>query len=207
MPGGPGYTPGDRSLAGPSDAHPGVTDLEEPPLIRPLPPVDRGPGAPRDVEVRVLPVPEALVTVRTVAGDLAARAEFPLDTVDDLRLAVDEACTCLAALARPETKLTVTFTVDDDRITMTASVRTLGPTTLPTDSFAWRVLSVLADDVRVLAEAPSSTGDAHRLALRVIVDRTTDVPLDDVLPDTGTAEPAASGAAVALFADHRPAGP
>jgi len=173
-------------------------------LIRPQPPEDRAPGAPRDVEVRVLPVPEALVTVRTVAGDLAARAEFPLDSVDDLRLAVDEACTCLAALARPGTKLTVTFAVDEQRITMTASVLTTGPTTLPTDTFAWRVLSVLADDVRVLAEAPSSVGEAHRLALRVIVERTTNVPLEDVLPDTGTAEPLGETAAVALLADRRP---
>jgi serine/threonine-protein kinase RsbW len=172
-------------------------------LIRPQPPEDRAPGAPRDVEVRVVPVPEALVTVRTVAGDLAARAEFPLDSVDDLRLAVDEACTCLAALARPGTKLTVTFAVDDERITMTASVLTTGPTTLPTDTFAWRVLSVLADDVRVLAEAPSSAGEAHRLALRVIVERTTEVPLEDVLPDTGAAEPAGEPAAVALLADRR----
>jgi serine/threonine-protein kinase RsbW len=140
-------------------------------LIRTHPPEERGPGAPRDVEVRVLAQPEALVTVRTVAGDLAARAEFPLDTVDDLRLAVDEACTCLAGLARPDTKLTVTFTVDDDRITTTASVSTTGPTTLPRDTFAWRVLTVLADDVRVLAEAPPVPGGAHRLALRMTVDR------------------------------------
>lgn len=174
-------------------------------MIRPLPPEDRGPGAPRDVEVRVLPVPEALVTVRTVAGDLAARSEFPLDTVDDLRLAVDEACTCLAALARPGTKLTVTFAVEDDRITMTASVLTTEPTALPTDTFAWRVLTVLADDVRVLAEAPPASGGAHRLALRMIVERTTDLPLEDVLPDTDTetasAEP--GGTAVAVLTDRR----
>jgi serine/threonine-protein kinase RsbW len=140
-------------------------------LSRPHAPENRGPVAPRDVEVRVLAVPEALVTVRTVAGDLAARAEFPLDTVDDLRLAVDEACTCLADLARPGTKLTGTFTVDDARITMTASVSTTGPTALDTDSFAWRVLTVLADDVRVLAEAPTAPGDAHRLALRMTIER------------------------------------
>ena len=113
----------------------------------------------------------ALVTVRTVAGDLAARAEFPLDAVDDLRLAVDEACTCLAGLARPGTKLTVTFTVDDDRITVTSSVSTTGPTGLPTTTFAWRVLTVLADDVRVLSEAPTAPGEAHRLALRMTLVR------------------------------------
>lgn len=146
--------------------------------------------APRDVEVRVLAVPEALVTVRTVAGDLAARAEFPLDTVDDLRLAVDEACTCLADLARPGSRLTGTFTVDHDRITMTASVSTTGPASLPTDTFAWRVLTVLADDVRVLAEAPTGVGEAHRLALRMTVERSEGLRRETGAPPgrvTGTA--------------------
>lgn len=136
-------------------------------------PSPRQPGPPRDVELRVRAVPEALVTVRTVAGDLAARAEFPLDAVDDLRLAVDEACTCLADLARPETRLTVTFAVEDDRIMLTASVSTTGPTTLPRDTFAWRVLSTLADEVGVLAEAPAAPGDPHRLALRMTMHRPT----------------------------------
>ncbi|GAA4785409.1 hypothetical protein GCM10023200_19160 [Actinomycetospora chlora] len=140
-------------------------------MTRPQPPEHRTPVAACDVEVRVVAVPEALVTVRTVAGDLAARAEFPLDAVDDLRLAVDEACTILADLARPDTRLTGTFVVDDDRITMTASVSTTGPTTLPRDTFAWRVLTVLADDVRVLAEAPTVPGEAHRLALRMTLER------------------------------------
>ena len=169
--GGPGYTPRDRDRAGPVRSNPDVTALEGTALIRTQRPEDRGPGAPRDVEVRVLAQPEALVTVRTVAGDLAARAEFPLDAVDDLRLAVDEACTCLAGLARPGTKLTVTFTVDDDRITVTSSVSTTGPTGLPTTTFAWRVLTVLADDVRVLSEAPTAPGEAHRLALRMTLVR------------------------------------
>lgn len=141
-------------------------------MVGPVP-SPREPGPPRDVELRVRAVPEALVTVRTVAGDLAARAEFPLDAVDDLRLAVDEACTCLADLARPETRLTVTFAVEDDRIMLTASVSTTGPTTLPRDTFAWRVLSTLADEVGVLAEAPATPGDPHRLALRMTMYRPT----------------------------------
>lgn len=142
-------------------------------MVGPVVPDPRLPGPPRDVELRVRAVPEALVTVRTVAGDLAARAEFPLDTVDDLRLAVDEACTCLADLARPDTRLTVTFTVDDDRIVLTTSVSTTGPTRLQTDTFAWRVLSTLADEVGVLAAAPSAPGEPHRLALRMTMYRPT----------------------------------
>ena len=143
-------------------------------MIRHQPPDARGGGVPRDVELRVPAVPEALVTVRTLAGDLAARAEFPLDEVDDLRLAVDEACTCLAELARPGTKLTCTFVVDETRVMMTASVSTTGPTTLRTDTFAWRVLTTLADEVQVLAETPATPGDKHRLALRMTIERSTD---------------------------------
>ena len=142
-------------------------------MARPVVPESRALGPPRDVEMRVRIVPEALVTVRTVAGDLAARAEYPLDAVDDLRLAVDEACTVLADLARPGTKLTATFAVGDNRITLTASVSTVGPTQLPRDTFAWRVLSTLADEVGVLAEAPVTPGDAHRLALRMTMYRPT----------------------------------
>ena len=143
-------------------------------MIRPQPPDARGGGVPRDVELRVPAVPEALVTVRTVAGDLVARAEFPLDAVDDLRLAVDEACTSLADLARPGTKLTCTFVVDETRVTMTASVSTTGPTALPKDTFAWRVLTTLADEVQVLAETPAVPGEKHRLALRMTLERTAD---------------------------------
>jgi serine/threonine-protein kinase RsbW len=169
-------------------------------LIRPQPPDHRGPGAPRDVELRVLATPEALVTVRTVAGDLALRAEFPIDAVDDLRLAVDEACTCLSELARPGTKLTGTFVVDDDRISMTASVSTTGPTRLPTDTFAWRVLTVLAEDVRVLAEAPSAPGEAHRLALRMTVRRPDTTRPAGV--DHGAARDAGDGTALASMHDR-----
>lgn len=158
-------------------------------MIRPQPPDAHGGGVPRDVELRVPAVPEALMTVRTVAGDLAARAEFPLDAVDDLRLAVDEACTCLAMLARPGTKLTCTFVVDEAHVTMTASVSTTGPTVLPTDTFAWRVLTTLADEVQVLAEAPSAPGDKHRLALRMTVRRPADPETAGPVVRPGTSGP------------------
>ncbi|MEJ2870725.1 ATP-binding protein [Actinomycetospora sp. OC33-EN08] len=122
---------------------------------------------PEDVEVRVPAVPRAVVTMRTVAADLAARAEFTLDAVADLRMAVDEACSGLIPLARPDTKLTCTFILDEERITVTATVSTAGHERLPTDSFGWRILTTLADDVRML----SATGDPFRLALRLSVRR------------------------------------
>ena len=42
-----------------------------------------------------------LPPLRVVAADLAARAEFDLDTVADLRLAVDEAASELVTVAAP----------------------------------------------------------------------------------------------------------
>jgi serine/threonine-protein kinase RsbW len=157
---------------------------EEVLVARPHPPVTTGLSSgplptevgeptipPEDVEVRVPAVPRAVVTMRTVAADLAARAEFTLDAVADLRMAVDEACSGLVALARPDTKLTCAFVVDDERIAVTASVQTPGPQRLDTDSFGWRVLTTLADDVRMLSATPGPDTDGFRLALRLSVRR------------------------------------
>ncbi len=147
-------------------------------MARPDPPtngsVPNEPGdrymPPEDVEVRVPAVPRAVITMRTVAADLAARAEFTLDAVADLRMAVDEACSSLVALARPDTRLTCSFNVGEEHITVTATVRTTGER-LSTDSFGWRVLTTLADDVRMLSAAPGQPGDPFRLAVRMSVRR------------------------------------
>lgn len=146
-------------------------------MARPDPPVTNGPDPgdrslpPEDVEVRVPAVPRAVITMRTVAADLAARAEFTLDAVADLRMAVDEACSSLVALARPDTRLTCSFIVGEDHITVTASVQTTGAERLDTGSFGWRVLTTLADDVRMLSAAPGASGDPFRLVLRLSVQR------------------------------------
>lgn len=130
-----------------------------------------GEEPPEDVEVRVPADARSVVTMRTVAADLAARAEFTLDAVADLRMAVDEACSSLVTLARPDTKLTCTFILDEERMTVTATVSTYGPERLPTDSFGWRVLTTLADDVRMLSATGDRNGDPFRLALRLSVRR------------------------------------
>ncbi|PZS33659.1 MAG: hypothetical protein DLM61_04825, partial [Pseudonocardiales bacterium] len=58
--------------------------------------------SPAVVELR-LPARAALIpTVRTVASDLAGRADLDLDAIDDLRMAVDEACTTLVRLTTEE---------------------------------------------------------------------------------------------------------
>jgi serine/threonine-protein kinase RsbW len=61
------------------------------------------------LELRVPTTPTQLPAVRAMAGDLALRMDYDLDAVEDLRLAVDEACATLALVAAGDSPLTVVF--------------------------------------------------------------------------------------------------
>jgi serine/threonine-protein kinase RsbW len=93
-----------------------------------------------------------LPPLRVVAADLAARADFDLDTVADLRLAVDETASELVTIAAPETVLTCTFFLDTRQLEVTAWVPARSGATLRKDSFGWRVLTTLVDEVRVIGD-------------------------------------------------------
>ncbi|MGH3929771.1 MAG: ATP-binding protein [Pseudonocardiaceae bacterium] len=102
-------------------------------------------------------LPTQVATVRVVAADLAARADFDLDAVSDLRMAVDEACSTLATLARPGSRLHCTLQVDPDRITVTARIPEPEYPVISQSTFGWRVLATLADEVEIIAERNSDT--------------------------------------------------
>jgi serine/threonine-protein kinase RsbW len=111
------------------------------------------------LEVGVLPA--QLAPVRVVAADLAARADFDLDAVADLRMAVDEACSTLATLAPHGARLSCLLRVDPDQITVTVRVPAMAAAQLPRDTFGWRVLNTLTDSVEVLSDNglhPASLG-------------------------------------------------
>jgi serine/threonine-protein kinase RsbW len=93
----------------------------------------------------------AIPTIRMVAADLAARADFDLDSVDDLRMAVEEACALLVRIAARNARLSCTFTVRPDRVELAVEVDVDEAADLPTPgSFGWRVLNCLADEVSAL---------------------------------------------------------
>jgi serine/threonine-protein kinase RsbW len=110
----------------------------------------RGAPAQRSVLVRVGATAAQLPPLRVVASDLAARADFDLDAVADLRLAVDEAAAELVAVAAPDASITCTFLVGDEGVEATVTVPVEHATTLRTDSFGWRVLATLVDQVHLL---------------------------------------------------------
>ncbi|KRF15331.1 anti-sigma factor [Nocardioides sp. Soil797] len=107
-----------------------------------------------DVELR-LPVDSAYVSVlRATTVSLAARLDFTIDDIEDLRMAVGEACAMVLPSATEGTDLTCSFFMKSGEVTITITV----PSTLTElpeeDGFAWQVLSALTTH----AELTSSDG-------------------------------------------------
>jgi serine/threonine-protein kinase RsbW len=105
----------------------------------------------RDVVSVRLPAAGAYLSVlRTTTASLAARLDFTLDEIEDLRIAVDEASSLLIAGAVEGADLTSVFEMSADAIHISVSTMTAQGTAhrAPTrDSFAWTVLSALAGEV------------------------------------------------------------
>jgi serine/threonine-protein kinase RsbW len=113
--------------------------------------VPERPKADHGEDVVLLSVPATgayLGVLRTATAGLAARLQFTLDEIEDLRIAVDEACAILLAVAAVEAELSCRFTVTDDTLTVEATVPAGTSARLPSgESFAWQVLSALTDEV------------------------------------------------------------
>jgi serine/threonine-protein kinase RsbW len=99
------------------------------------------------VELRLTAGSEYLSTVRAVAADLALQQDMTLDDVDDLRLAVDEACSMLVPLAAPGALLRCRFSLAEEEIRVRCSVPSTNGGKPPTDGFPWQVLVTLTDVV------------------------------------------------------------
>jgi serine/threonine-protein kinase RsbW len=115
------------------------------------------------VEVRTSASAALIPTIRAVASDLAARADFDLDAISDLRMAVDEACATLVDVAAPDSALRCAFSVRGGVIEVEAQVETTGPeATVSTDTFGWRVLQTLADEVELRTEGGAGANGGGR---------------------------------------------
>ena len=97
-----------------------------------------------DVELR-LPADSAFASVlRTTTAGLAARLDFPIDDIEDLRIAVGEASAMVLPEAATGSDLTCRFFMAPGRLTVTVAVGVEGPVSPDYDSFAWQVLTTLA---------------------------------------------------------------
>ena len=105
-------------------------------------------GARRDVVVLRLPAAGAYLSVlRTATAGLASRLDFTIDDIEDLRIAVDEACAMLLTQAVPGADLDCTFELTSSGIRVDVSVLTLDGQEPSRDTFAWTVLTALAGEV------------------------------------------------------------
>jgi len=99
------------------------------------------------VEIR-LPAESAYLSVlRTATAGLAARLDFTLDEIEDLRIAVDEACAMLLPHAVDTAALTCRFRLDPDTLEVTVTIPTTRGQLPERDTFSWTVLSALAGEV------------------------------------------------------------
>ena len=104
-------------------------------------------AAPRPGERTTLKVPARsayLGLVRTLVASIAAAADFSVDDIEDLRMAADEAAALLMSGARPDAVLDIAIDVEETGLAIVVTAPSTG-VTISTDSFAWTVLSTLAD--------------------------------------------------------------
>jgi serine/threonine-protein kinase RsbW len=101
-----------------------------------------------------------LAVARAAATGLAAQLHFTYDEIDDLRIAVDEACTQLMARRGSAETIRVVYHMADGALSVEVSVAASDSgAPLERDTFAWQILNAMTDEVIEKAEA-------GRLALR-----------------------------------------
>ncbi len=110
-------------------------------------------------DVVILSVPANstyLAVLRTATAGLAARLALGLEEIEDLRIAVDEACAILLPMAARGSDVTCRFGVTPETLRVDVSVPTRKGQTLPgRESFSWQVLTALAGQVG------AATADGH----------------------------------------------
>ena len=114
--------------------------------------IDGEPDAQDFVEVRLPAAGAYLSVLRTATAGLAARLDFTLDEIEDLRIAVDEACAILLQQAVPGSVLSCMFMLVGDSLKVTVSAPTTDGRAPERDTFAWTVLSALAGEVESTVE-------------------------------------------------------
>jgi serine/threonine-protein kinase RsbW len=111
------------------------------------------PPVPDVVNVRIPANGAYLSVLRTATAGLAARLDFTLDEIEDLRIAVDEACAMLLGSAIAGTDLACEFELESDALRITVGVLTADGMQPRRDTFAWTVLTALADEVETDTQA------------------------------------------------------
>ena len=100
-----------------------------------------------------LPADSAYLTVlRTATASLASRLDFTIDEIEDLRIAVDEACAMVLPHSAEGSELECSFTLSSNSLGVQVSATTQQAELPAKDTFAWTLLYALVDDLTSAVE-------------------------------------------------------
>jgi serine/threonine-protein kinase RsbW len=102
------------------------------------------------VVVSVPARPGYVHVLRAVTASVASRVPLSFDAIEDLKLAVDEGCAQLLALAGERTTMQLRLATSGDRLEASVAIDgDAGPWPPPQidETFSWHVLSALVDTV------------------------------------------------------------
>lgn len=125
----------------------------------------------RAIEIRVGARLENLAVLRAVVTAVGAFEDLNLDSVADLRLAVDEACTRLIRSAALDSTLVMLVDPRDDDIVVEASTTCATADVLSPGSFSWHVLTSLTDDVQTFHDGHEVGGEVGRVGISMTTRR------------------------------------
>jgi serine/threonine-protein kinase RsbW len=99
------------------------------------------------VELSVPARADYVATVRLAAAALSAACDLTVDDIEDLRLAVDEACALMLPLAAPDSALDTRFEPTPGCLGVQVSVLAAGETSIDRSGLGWTVLDALSSSV------------------------------------------------------------
>ena len=117
-----------------------------------------------DVELRIPADSAYLSVLRTVTAGLAARLDFTLDDIEDLRIAVDEATAMVLPQTTPGSALNCGFVLSEGRLDVAVTAACESPRMPSQDGFAWTVLSALTTSLDAEVDGGSLTVKLSRVS-------------------------------------------
>lgn len=111
--------------------------------------------------------PDYVHILRSVTATIAAQLNFSFDDIEDLRLAIDEACAYLLGVPAEKTVITMQIAPDGTELELLASVDAGTAALPPADAqqtVMWHILAALTDEARF---EETEGGPAIRLTKRL----------------------------------------
>jgi serine/threonine-protein kinase RsbW len=109
------------------------------------------------VTLRVPPLADHVTLLRTVVSGIAARRDYTLEQVDDLRMAVEEAAVQLLRHGNGS-PLVLNATIEEDALLIELSTTTASDETVfDPSSFSWMILQALTDRLSTAVEGNAAS--------------------------------------------------